>query len=115
MSYYDHFNLAWQQWFEHVKNCAAELAADNDAWENYTIDWQEREQMQESFADCEQLKILDSGHVKLKWEHCCWWADCKHPVFFGEYYCVVAEPVWEKPHVAFGGNDLHQKKLGEEE
>tara|TARA_Y100000310_G_C20254955_1_gene610884 strand:+ start:280 stop:624 length:345 start_codon:yes stop_codon:yes gene_type:complete len=114
MSYYDHYNLAWEQWFEHVKNCAAELAADSDAYENYTIDWQEREQMEESFADCEQLKMLDSGHVKLKWEHRCWWADCKHPVFHGEYYCVVAEPVWEKPHVAFA-TDPHQKKLGEEE
>ena len=116
MNYYEHKEAAFQIWLKHVKQCAAELAASD---ENFALEYQLNEyeigQMRDSFEECEQLKILDSAHVKLKWEHRCWWADCKHPVFHGEYYCVVALPKWEKPHVAFGGNDPHQRKLGEEE
>ena len=106
MDYEAHKEEAFQIWLRHFKSCAEELGA------NYN--WQEVEWARESFEEAEQLKILDTGHIKLKFEVPCWWAGCKHPAFHGDYYCVVAYPKWEKPHVAFG-NDPGQKKLGEEE
>ena len=115
MNYYEHKEAAFQIWLHHVKTCASELSDDPSFDYDYNVTEYEIGQMRESFEECEQLKILDSAHVKLKWEHRCWWADCKHPVFHGEYYCVVALPKWEKPHIAFGGNDPYQKKLGGEE
>ncbi len=94
MDYYEHKEEAFQIWFRHFKSCAEELRA------NYN--WEEVQWAREAFDESEQLKILDCGHIKLKFEMPCWWADCKHPVFHGDYYCVVAYPAWKEPAVAFG-------------
>jgi hypothetical protein len=93
MNYFDHYHLALDRWTTHIQACAEELKIE--------YDWQEIIWAQESFDECQQLRMLDDGSIKLKWEHRCWWADCKHPVFHGEYYCVLIpleNQKWEEPY-----------------
>ena len=94
MNIYDHEHKALMTWLKHYDECALELGLG--------LDSQERHWAAESFCDGMQLKLLDDGCIKVKWEHPCWWADCKHPVFHGQYYCVLAHPkdvVWKEPFV----------------
>jgi hypothetical protein len=104
MNYFQHYDIAIKRWLGHVRSCAKELGIEYDGQE---IIW-----AVESFEDAQQLKTLDDGSIKLKWEHPCWWADCKHPVFHGEYYCVLIpleNQNWEQPY------DLAKRKRLEEE
>ena len=93
MNYFEHFNVARARWLKHFDECAEELGLE--------YDYQERQWADEAWQECEEIKILQDGTIKLKWEHPCWWADCKHPVFFGEYYCILAgldSITWEEPY-----------------
>jgi len=93
MTYFDHWAAARGQFLKHFDECAAELGLEHQ--------WEERQWALQSFEESEQIKILHTGEIKLKYEHCCWWADCKHPVMGNTYYCVLAGPenvVWEKPY-----------------
>ena len=92
MNYFEHWNIARARWLEHYDQCVEELDLDYDS--------QERRWAEESWAESETIKILHDGTIKIKWEHRCWWADCKHPVFHGEYYCILAgldQVTWEEP------------------
>lgn len=89
---YTHEEKALEIWLKHYDECAEELEVESD--------WEEKNQASDSFRECIQVKLLHDGTVKVKWEHRCWWADCKHPVFHGEYYCVMAHPkytTWKDP------------------
>jgi len=93
MNIWTHAEKALERWLKHFDACRVELG----------IDSEEREKVWaiEAFRDCIQVKLLDDGEVKVKWEHPCWWADCKHPVFHGQYYCVLAHPknvTWTDPY-----------------
>jgi len=93
LTYFDHWAAARGEFVKHFDECAAELGLEHH--------WEERRWAIESFEESEQIKILHTGEIKLKWEHMCWWADCKHPVLHNTYYCVVAgtdNVVWEKPY-----------------
>ena len=93
MNYFDHFNIARARWMKHYDECSKELGLYSDS--------QERRWADESWQESEQIKILHDGTIKIKWEHRCWWADCKHPVFHGEYYCILAgldSITWEEPY-----------------
>ena len=85
----EHEGEAWSIWYKHICECAAELGIDFDATEAGFM-W-------ESFTDGVQLKLLDSGEVKVKWEHPCWWADCPKHVFHGDYYCVLSKGPFYHP------------------
>jgi len=90
---WDHEAEALRIWLKHIEECAQELEIEFDAYE--------MEQAGESFQECQQLRILQDGSIKVKWEHSCWWADCKHPAFHGDYYCVLAHPkdvTWKSPY-----------------
>lgn len=92
MNYFEHFNVARARWMKHYDECVEELGLDPG--------YEERRWADESWQESEQIKILHDGTIKIKWEHPCWWADCKHPVFHGEYYCIVAgidNVTWEDP------------------
>ena len=82
MNYFEHFEQALAAWMEHYEFCAARNDQNSDN--------QERQWAKESFEQCEQIKILQDGTIKIKWEHGCWWADCQSHVFHGEYYCILA-------------------------
>ena len=102
MNILDHEHKALMTWLKHIDDCAEELGI--------PFDYQEREWAAESFVECQQLKILQDGSIKVKWEHRCWWADCKHPVFHGDYYCVLTMPnlaAWYEPF------DLAKKMEGD--
>ncbi|MEZ8113158.1 MAG: hypothetical protein QMC61_05980 [Candidatus Poseidoniaceae archaeon] len=88
----EHYDIAKSRWLEHVAKCAEELGVDYDE--------RERGYASESFDECEQLKWINHCQtLKVKWEHRCWWADCKTPTFFGEYYSILCHmPEWELPH-----------------
>jgi hypothetical protein len=91
MNYFEHQHNALQIWLLHYDVCADR---------NKCYDQQERTWAIESFYECEQLKFLDDGSIKVKWEHPCWWADCKSRVFHGNYYCILAplhEITWYEP------------------
>jgi len=86
-----HEQTAIDIWLKHYDECAEDVGEHDE---------QEREWAMESFRECIQVKLLHDGSVKVKWEHGCWWADCKHPVFHGQYYCVMAHPkytTWKDP------------------
>ena len=103
MNYFNHLERALNIWLKHYDICADR---------NECYDPQERIHAEESFYECEQIKILDDGSIKIKWEHKCWWADCPSAVFHGEYYCILAaidKVAWEFPY------DLAKRKMGEEE
>lgn len=103
MNIWDHEHKALMMWLKHYDECAIELGI--------PLDVQERRWAAEAFEECIQIKILQEGEVKVKWEHACWWAECKHPVFHGQYYCVLAHPkdvTWKEPFVL-------AKELREEE
>ena len=90
---WDHEAEALRIWLKHFEECADELGI------NFNAD--ERRWARDSFEECQQLKILQDGSIKVKWEHPCWWADCKHPAFHGDYYCVLAHPkdvTWKSPY-----------------
>jgi hypothetical protein len=90
---WDHEAEALRIWLKHFEECAEELGINYDGDEH---DWAEQ-----AFIECQQLKILQDGSIKVKWEHPCWWADCEHPVFHGNYYCVLAHPKdvsWKSPY-----------------
>ena len=92
MNIWTHEEEAVKLWLEHYDQCVEEL--------EITRDSQERRWAEEAFREVIQVKLLDCGSVKVKWEHGCWWADCKHPVFHGQYYCVMAHPnftSWKEP------------------
>jgi hypothetical protein len=92
MNYFEHYDIAKSRWLEHVAKCAEDLGVDYDE--------RERGYASESFDECEQLKWINHCQtLKIKWEHRCWWADCKTPTFFGEYYSILCHmPEWEMPH-----------------
>ena len=104
MNIWDHEAEALKLWLEHVDACTEEQGIE---WH-----WGERQRDIEDFRDSRQVKILDCGSVKVKWEVGCIWSECKHPVFHGQYYCVMAHPnftSWKEPF------DLAQRlKEGEE-
>ena len=88
-----HEEKALDIWLKHLDSCTG------NPLDAYLIDG-EREEAIESFRDCIQVKRLHDGSVKVKWEHQCWWADCKQAVFAGQYYCVMAHPkytTWKEP------------------
>ena len=92
MNYFDHFHLARARWLAHYDQCVEELGFEYDS--------QERGWAEESWVESQSIRILYDGTIKIKWEHRCWWADCKHPVFHGEYYCILAgldRITWEEP------------------
>ena len=99
MNYFDHWKKAYEEFTKHYDKCADR---------NECYDVQERMSAEESWKECEQIKMLDDGSVKIKWEHRCWWADCHHY----DYYCILAavdKVAWEFPY------DLAKRKLGEGE
>jgi len=92
MNIWTHQEKALERWLKHYDECAEDVGEH---------DPQERKWAMESFRDCIQVKLLEDGEVKVKWEHRCWWADCKHATFLGEYYCVMAHPkyiTWMHPY-----------------
>ena len=93
MNYFEHFEQALAAWMEHYEFCAARNDQEHD---NHERQW-----AKESFEQCEQIKILQDGTIKIKWEHRCWWADCEHAAFHGQYYCILApldEITWYEPY-----------------
>ena len=94
MNIWEHEAEAWRIWHKHFVECAEELGI------NFNSD--ELRWAKESFEESRQLKLLhQDGSIKVKWEMPCWWADCKHTVFHGDYYCVLAHPkdvTWKSPH-----------------
>ena len=101
MTYFEHYDIAKSRWMEHITNCAAELEIE--------FDNEERRYASESFDECEQLKWINHCQtMKVKWEHCCWWADCKTKHhFFGSYYSMLCHmPKWELPHDWAKGREL---------
>ena len=93
MTYFEHYDIAKSRWMEHITNCAAELEIEFDS--------EERRYASESFDECEQLKWVNNNQsIKVKWEHCCWWADCKTPhAFHGRYYSILCVmPLFQLPH-----------------
>jgi hypothetical protein len=104
MNYFDHYHKAQEIWLKHLVDCAHE----NDIYFSQT-EWTAAK---ESFEYSEQIKILEDGSIKIKWENGCWWADCKHAAFHGQYYCILAavdKVAWEFPY------DLAKRKRGESE
>ena len=103
MDIWSHAFRARDIWMKHVDQCAQNLGID--------FGYQEMKWAEESFFESEDLRILQDGSIKVKWEHRCWWADCPTPhIFHGHYYCVLAHPkfvTWHEPY------DL-QKLLEEE-
>ena len=96
MNYFEHWDVARSAWLKHYEECANELDLDPCV---YLGD--ERRWAIESWEESEQIKILHNGTIKIKWEHTCWWADCKHSVFHGEYYAILAgldQITWEEPY-----------------
>jgi len=93
MNIWTHEEKALDIWLKHYDFCAERLdTVHNDG---------DRQQAIASFRDCIQVKLLHDGSVKVKWEHQCWWADCKQAVFAGQYYCVLAHPknvTWTDPY-----------------
>ena len=88
MNYFDHFTAARKIFLDHYDKCAER---------NGCYDHHERQWADESFQNCEQIKMLDNGDVKIKWEHRCWWADCTHT----DYYCIlspVEKTIWVEPY-----------------
>jgi len=93
MNYFEHRREALDIWLAHYDVCAKR--------NGHEFDHYERDQAIESFFECEQLKILQDGTIKIKWECGCWWADCKSRVFHGEYYCILApleDVTWYEPY-----------------
>jgi hypothetical protein len=94
MNIWEHEQKALEIWLKHYDQCVEELGVESN--------WQEREWAIEAFRESRQLKLLhQDGSIKVKWEMPCWWADCKHTVFHGDYYCVLAHPkdvTWKSPH-----------------
>jgi hypothetical protein len=92
MNIHDHEAEAWRIWFRHVCACAEELEINPSIIDDELV-W-----MRESFEECLQLKILyQTGELKAKWEHRCWWADCPKVVFHGDYYCVLTKGPFYHP------------------
>ena len=85
MNIWEHEQKALEIWLNHYDQCVEELGVVDS-------NWQEREWAIEAFRESRQLKILQDGSIKVKWEMPCWWADCKHRVFHGDYYCGLAHP-----------------------
>lgn len=82
MDYFDHYHKALELWLKHYDECAIRNGHEHDGQErNWAID---------GFNESEQIKILQDGTIKIKWEHRCWWADCTSHVFHGDYYCILA-------------------------
>ena len=92
MNIFEHEQKAWELYLKHAEECAQKLGIHLDEYE--------RGQIGSDWAECQQIKILDTGHVKVKWEARCWWADCPTP-WNHSYYCIVALPDWKFPHEAF--------------
>ena len=93
MNYFDHHQRALDTWLKHYDECAKRNGCEHDN--------QERQWAIDGFNECEQIKILQDGSIKIKWEHRCWWADCNSLAFHGEYYCIIAplnEITWYEPY-----------------
>jgi len=93
MDYFDHYNKAVELWMQHYDECAARNNCEHD---NHERQW-----AKQAFEDAEQIKILQDGTIKIKWEHPCWWADCKSLIFVGNYYCILApldKITWFEPY-----------------
>jgi len=87
-----HEEKALDIWLKHYDECASA--------HNFNPSDGAKEEAIASFRDCIQVKLLHDGSVKVKWEHKCWWEDCKQAVFAGQYYCVMAHPkytTWKEP------------------
>lgn len=95
MNYFEHKELARKEFIKHFVECKQ---GDTDIQLSIECEFEETELhwALESWDDCEQIKILDDGSVKIKWEHACWWAGCPHH----EYYCILAPietTIWKEP------------------
>jgi len=91
MNYFEHRQKAADEYENHIIQCAKknDIPCDADEIAMALSDWYE----------CEQIKMLGTGDVKIKWEASCWWADCG--CFMGTYYCILApldECVWFEPY-----------------
>ena len=96
MNYFEHRELARKEFIKHFMECKR---GDLDCQLQIDIGLEMDELIWalESWEECEQIKMLDDGSVKIKWEHACWWANCPHH----EYYCILAPietTIWKEPY-----------------
>jgi len=91
MNYFEHRQKAADDFENHIIQCAIKnnIYCDADEIAMALSDWYE----------CEQIRMLSTGEVKIKWEANCWWADCS--CVMGTYYCILApldEVTWYEPY-----------------
>lgn len=91
MNYFEHRQQAANEYENHIIQCAKknDISYDADEISIALEDWYE----------CEQIRMLHTGEVKIKWEARCWWADCS--CHMGTYYCILApldEVTWYEPY-----------------
>lgn len=91
MNYFEHRLQAADEYENYIIQCAKknDISYDADEISIALADWYE----------CEQIRMLHTGEVKIKWEARCWWADCS--CHMGTYYCILApldEVTWYEPY-----------------
>ena len=96
LNYFEHWRQARQLFIRHFIHCKH---GDEDIQQSVDMGFEEDEFQYalESWEECEQIKMLDDGSVKIKWEHRCWWANCP----MNSYYTILAPietTIWTQPY-----------------
>jgi hypothetical protein len=88
--------MALERWKQHFYECDC-------LDEDYRPDYQEWLYALESWHECKEVKFVEYNMtLKVKWEHRCWWGDCKTPRnFLGSYSCIlldIKDGQWQEPY-----------------
>ena len=88
--------MALARWKQHFYECDC-------LEEDYRPDYQEWLWAMEAWHECKEVKFVEYNMtLKVKWEHRCWWADCKTPRnFLGSYSCIlldIKDGEWQEPY-----------------
>ena len=104
MDYYDHEAAACHEYKMHWMNCMHQSEEyREDPWSNDDL----RLDMDMIREDV-QIKFLDDGNIKIKWEFPCQWCDCKWQL----YYCkIIREPFFENYINVYGVQKIYQEEM----
>ncbi len=86
LNFYEHQQRAQEEYISHLRSCAHGHGGLTHADIAMEI---------ECLEDNFQIKMLDNGMVKIKWEMPCQYIGCHWHL----YYCrLAADPSWQQPH-----------------
>ncbi len=88
LNFYEHQQRAHDEYIAHLREC------DHRDQDSY-LDERDVAFEIDCLEDVFQIKMLDNGIVKIKWESPCQYIGCHWHL----YYCRLAiDPNWQEPH-----------------